>query len=39
MPVMDGQTSIVMVPLDLLRNLDWHPGADGCWHPGDQTGG
>ena len=33
---MNEQNSIVMVPEDLLRNLDWHPGADGCWHPAVQ---
>ena len=34
---MDAQNSIVMVPEELLRNLDWHPGADGLWHPAEQT--
>ena len=34
---MDAQNSIVMVPEDLLRNLDWQPGSDGLWHPAEQT--
>lgn len=34
---MNEQNSIVMVPEELLRTLDWHPGADGCWHPAEQS--
>jgi len=34
---MDTPTLSIMVPQDLLQNLNWHPGADGCWHPADQT--